>query len=355
MEKKEDHIELHVQKMSPLTQEHLLGHESVEKNLRRLIDENKLPHALLITGPSGIGKATLGFRLSRFLCIYGIKEEQEKIEPDSLYVASTHPLFRRFVQHSFGDFLCVPEEGNTSEIGIDAIRNLIHFLHQTPREGTIRCVLIEDAHLMNRNAANALLKILEAPPSHVFLILVTSKENLMLPTILSRVHKIRLSPLDSTKTREILHRNLETASEEEVNFLEEFSEGSPGFGENVFLLGGKAFYNQLCAFFEGCVLRSKEQHLPFDLIHTFLEKHKNEHLSCDFIYGFILKSLSIFLDLHRKKSFFQKEIDFSMSYEARLALWSRAQHILMEALTFDLDLKQVLSSLFLEIYEAFSA
>ncbi len=342
--------------LSPLTQEHLFGHEEVEKNLRRLIQQNKLPHALLITGPQGIGKATLGFRLSRFLCASGMGEE-ELLEKESLYISSSHPMFRRFVQRSFGDFLAVPEgeETSISEIGIEAIRNLIQFLHQTPREGSVRCVLIDDAHLMNRNAANALLKILEAPPLHVFLILVTSKENFMLPTILSRVHKIRLHPLDKKITRDILRQNLETVTEEEINFLVDFSEGSPGFGQNVHVLGGKAFYDRLVSFFEGCALSPKEQVLPFDLIQVFFEKHKNDRLSTDFIYGFFLKVFGVFLDLQKKDFSAQKEVVFPLSIGERLALWQRVQDILREALAFDLDMKQVLSCVFLEVHEAFSA
>ncbi|HQS83437.1 MAG: hypothetical protein B7Y25_00755 [Alphaproteobacteria bacterium 16-39-46] len=342
--------------VSPLTQEHLLGHETVEKNLRRLIQENRLPHALLITGPQGIGKATLGYRLSRFLCASGMGEEGV-LEKDSLYLSASHPVFRRFVQRSFGDFLAVPEgeETSISEIGIEAIRHLIQFLHQTPREGSVRCVLIDEAHLMNRNAANALLKILEAPPAHVFLILVTSKENFMLPTILSRVHKIRLSPLDKKITRNILRQNLEEVTEEEINFLESFSEGSPGFGQNVHVLGGKVFYDRLISFFEGCALSPKEQVIPFDLIQVFLEKHKNDRLSTDVIYGYFLKVLGMFLGLQKNEFSSQKKMVFLMSIAERLGLWQRVQDILREALAFDLDMKQVLSCVFLEVHKAFSA
>ncbi len=344
--------------LSPLTQEHLFGHEDVEKSLRRLIAHNKLPHALLITGPQGIGKATLAYRLSRFLCVSGKGSESEATEKESLYVPSSHPIFRRFVQRSFGDFLAIPEgeEGAHagSEIGIEAIRNVIQFLHQTPREGDVRCVLIDDAHLMNRNAANALLKVLEAPPNHVFLILVTSKEHFMLPTLLSRVHKIRLSPLEKEEAQTIWRQNIEGITEEDLIFLESFSEGSPGWGKNAQVLGGKAFYDRLISFFEGCAASSKSQDIPFDLIQTFLEKHKNSALSTDFIYGYFLKVLGVFLDFQQKTLASQNEVLFPLLLAERLALWERIQDMLRESLMFDLDMKQVLICIFLKVHEAFS-
>lgn len=345
---------------SPLAQEYLWGHEKVEKRLRRLIKDNKLPHALLLTGPYGIGKETLACRLARFLCV----EEQslflQKNLPEaenSLYLSSSHPLFKRFIQRSFGDFLNVSdleEKTSSSEIGMDAIRNLIQFLHQTPREGKVRCVFINEAHLMNRNAANALLKILEEPPPHVFLILVSSKDHLMLPTLLSRLHKIRLFALDHNTTQKIITQNLKGASDEEINFLVRISKGSPGFAQAVYALGGETFYKQVYVALEALTSPLEREQIPLAVIQNFLEKYKERGLSLDLIYGYFLTILGAFLGLQEQSLPFINRISHSLPIEGRLKLWEDIQSSFKEALEFELDTKQTWMRIFSKIHETFS-
>ena len=148
----------------PKLSEHLIAHGAAEKQLLALIAAKRLPHALLLTGPRGIGKATLAYRLARFLLAppaAGGSLFGEELPAESLHVAPAHPTFRRVAAGSHPDLLVL--EGRGHQGGGDAQGR--EFLSLTPAEGEWRVVIIDCADAMNRSAANALLKTLEEPPS----------------------------------------------------------------------------------------------------------------------------------------------------------------------------------------------
>lgn len=323
---------------SPETQEQLVGHEAIEQNFRELIETNKFPHALLITGPKGVGKATFAYRLVRFLL--AMPHVPQEV-PDGLYLSLTDPVSRRVLQGSHGDFLKISESSSgelLQEIGVESIRQVTHFLHQTAVEGYNRCVLIEDADLMNRNATNALLKCLEEPPEQSFLILISQKEHKLLPTITSRVHKVRLSPLERSKEIPLLRNFLKEEKDSEIEFLTDFSKGSPGIALALHTLGGRSFYEMVLRALEARGSFPKSPLIPLEVIDVMINKHKKEGVSFELIVMCFLEILGKFL--------MKKRDDVHHSFEKNMKVWEDVHIIFNESQKYTLDPKQTLFCVF---------
>jgi DNA polymerase III subunit delta' len=173
----------------------LLGHAAAEATILDALRAGRVHHAWLITGPDGVGKATLGFRFARRLLAGVPSSETLALEP-------THPVFRRVAAGSHADLetieLGVNEKTGRmrSEIVVNDARKIGGFMSLTPAEGGWRVVVVDGAEDMNPSAANAILKVLEEPPSRALLILCCTAPGLLLPTIRSRCRRLRLDPLD---------------------------------------------------------------------------------------------------------------------------------------------------------------
>jgi DNA polymerase-3 subunit delta' len=153
---------------APRANPDLVGHEAAETALRRLFDSGRLPHALLLCGPRGIGKATLAFRFARFVLANGGAPGLD-IGGDSggvLNIAPESGVFRRVAAGGHADLLTVERAYDPrrrrmrSEIVVGDTREIASFLRLTAAEGGWRVVIVDGADEMNRTAANALLKIL---------------------------------------------------------------------------------------------------------------------------------------------------------------------------------------------------
>ncbi len=203
----------------------LLGHLPAEATLAEALRAGRLHHAWLLTGPPGIGKATLGFRFARRLLAGS---------GDGLAVPPTHPTFRRIAAGSHADLLTIERAWDPKrkrlrgEIIVDDVRRVADFLHLTPAEGGWRVVLLDGAEDLNRNAANALLKVLEEPPPRAILLLICAAPGRLLPTIRSRCRRLPLAPLADAVVGELLARYLPEAPEAERARLVTLAEGSIG-------------------------------------------------------------------------------------------------------------------------------
>jgi DNA polymerase-3 subunit delta' len=153
---------------------------------------------------------------------------------DSLYVDPADPVFRRIAVGTHAGLMTV-ERGMDEkrkrmrqEIVVDEVREVSHFLRRTAGEGGWRVVIVDGAEEMNPNAANALLKLLEEPPTGALLLLVSHAAGLLPSTIRSRCRRLRLSPLSVTETETLLATALPEVSAQDRHQLAVMAEGAPG-------------------------------------------------------------------------------------------------------------------------------
>lgn len=176
----------------------LMGHEEAAAMLVGAYRAGKLPHALMFVGPVGIGKATLAFHLAHHLLKYPRHQES----PAQLAIPDpASPLFRQIAQGAHPSVLHLTRPLNErtkaykSVVTVDEIRKVGSFLSLTSHDGGYRVVIVDPADDMNTNAANALLKNLEEPPTRTLFILIVHAPGSLLPTIRSRCQVVRMSPL----------------------------------------------------------------------------------------------------------------------------------------------------------------
>ncbi|HWK43926.1 MAG TPA: DNA polymerase III subunit delta' [Stellaceae bacterium] len=231
----------------------LIGHGATEAALLAASESGRLPHAIILGGPRGIGKATLAFRFTRFLLAGdsagdGLFAAAPKTD---LAIDPEHPTARRVAAAGHADLLTV-ERGldprrkrMRSEIVVDDVREIASFLRLTSAEGGWRIVVIDSADEMNRNATNALLKVLEEPPRQALLLLVCHAPGRLLPTIRSRCRLLRLEPLGETAVVELLRQHRPALPLGEATALARLSEGSIGRAIDLADAGGVDLYRSL--------------------------------------------------------------------------------------------------------------
>jgi DNA polymerase-3 subunit delta' len=205
----------------------LLGHDAAEATILDAMFAGRMHHAWLITGPEGVGKATLAYRFARRLLAGRPTEHSLALDP-------IDPVFKRVAAASHADIKTLEREYDPkrkrvkTQIAIDDVRKIIGFMHLTPAEGGWRVIVVDGAEEMNANSSNALLKVLEEPPPRAVLLLVCSSPGRLLPTIRSRCRRLRLGQLDDDTMHTLLRQYLPALSDGERGRLVSLAEGSPG-------------------------------------------------------------------------------------------------------------------------------
>jgi DNA polymerase III subunit delta' len=256
---------------APRANPDLVGHESVEAELRRLEEAGRLPHAILLTGPRGTGKATLAFRLARFL----FANERHSAAPAAergLGIDPQSGVFHRVAAGGHADLLTIERAYDPrrrrlrGEIVVDDTREVTNFFRLTAAEGGWRIVIIDGAEEMNRNAANALLKVLEDPPRQALLLVISHSPGRLLPTIRSRCRRFVLAPLTSTLVTQLLERYRPELAQLEVAALAALSDGSIGRALDLADADGLALYRSM--------LEMLSQGPPIDVVrlHAFADQ-----------------------------------------------------------------------------------
>ncbi|HPS20428.1 MAG TPA: DNA polymerase III subunit delta' [Candidatus Omnitrophota bacterium] len=202
------------------------GQNNAVKSLTTAIAMGRVANGYLFSGASGVGKAlTVRAFLSELYCV-------EKSGQGACLACSP---CRRIWKNEHPDVVWVkPEE--TKSIKIEQIVTAKEKLHLKPYESERTACIIEEAHMMTREAANALLKVLEEPPGKAVLILVTNKRELLLPTVISRCVDVKFYELASDTVKSILMR--ETGADlRTADIIAALSGGSPGRAIEMFKSG----------------------------------------------------------------------------------------------------------------------
>lgn len=232
--------------LSPATARCVFGHEAAEYEFLSAWNSGRFHHAWLLGGIRGIGKATFAYRVARFL----LTRHHDDIA-ESLDVAPDHPIWRQVSQGAHPDFRLVEKSWDEkrkrrrSEIVVDDVRVVGSFLSKTSGTGGWRVVLIDAADEMNRNAANAVLKVLEEPPKRTVLLLLAHNTARLLPTIRSRCRKVSFRPLEQERLEELLQQHQPQLSMDDVHSLAALAEGSAGRAISLAQSGGLPLYQSL--------------------------------------------------------------------------------------------------------------
>ncbi|HKS19583.1 MAG TPA: DNA polymerase III subunit delta' [Bradyrhizobium sp.] len=180
----------------------LFGHREAETALLDAYRSGRIPHAWLIGGAQGIGKATLAYRMARFVLAHRDPLSAAVQHATSLEVEPTDPVARQIAAEAHGGLLVLERGLNDrgvlrTVITVDETRETISFFGSTAAVEGWRVCIVDTVDELNPNAANALLKILEEPPRQSLFLLVSHAPARALPTILSRCRKLPLRPLSS--------------------------------------------------------------------------------------------------------------------------------------------------------------
>jgi len=213
----------------------LIGHETAEATLLKAWNSSRFPHAWLISGPRGVGKATLAWKAARFVLSQSNGNGQAgglfgdtPLQPDSLDTDPESPLARRMASSGHSDFRVLTKREDKTVIQIEHTREIVDFAYMTPAEGGWKVILIDSVDDMNHNSANALLKALEEPPSKALFLLISHAPGRLLPTIRSRCRALTLSRVPKQGIESLLGELRPTLSGEEKSVLAALGDGSPG-------------------------------------------------------------------------------------------------------------------------------
>ena len=238
----------------------LIGRDTAVAMFRKTLAEGRLAHAWLITGDEGIGKFTFAFYLARIL----LKGENEQSPSGRRISAATHTDLL-VVERGYDE----KRQRYRNEIVIDDIRTVNTFLYRTAAEDGWRVVLIDGAEWMNRNAANALLKILEEPPSRTILFLTSSAPGRLLPTIRSRCRQLELKPLNHEAIKTILLTQYPNLTSDELASVLLSAHGSPGKAFSLLADKNGTIAQCVRQTLEGChALRE------YEIVETILKQEK---------------------------------------------------------------------------------
>jgi DNA polymerase-3 subunit delta' len=193
-------VEAQIAAVHPRETTVLFGHHDAELALLNAYRSGRIPHAWLLGGAQGIGKATLAYRMARFVLAHRNPAGAEVQRAETLAVDPSDPVARHVAAGAHGGLLTLERSLNDkgvmrNVITVDETRETISFFGSTAAVDGWRVCIVDTVDELNPNAANALLKVLEEPPQQSLFLLVSHASARVLPTILSRCRKLMLRPL----------------------------------------------------------------------------------------------------------------------------------------------------------------
>lgn len=261
----------------------VLGQDAAIAEFVQASRRGRLHHGWLLTGPRGVGKATLAWAIARWMLSGAASDDLSVPDgaPESRRITALSEPRLHLIRRPWDE-----KSGRLrAEITVEEIRKLLSFFHLSSAEGGYRIAIIDAADEMNTAAANALLKMLEEPPQNALILLVAHQPARLLPTIRSRCRTLRLAPLAPDPMRRIL--NDAGIGDDEADALATLSGGSAGEALRLAGQGGLGVYQQITDLFatlprldrlaaaklaDQAAQRSKGEGDPFDLTITLLDR-----------------------------------------------------------------------------------
>ena len=231
----------------------LIGQGAAERSFLSAYNAGRLHHGWLITGPRGVGKATLAWRIARFLL--ATPEADGGMfappPPQTLDIPDSHPIVRRLQARSEPRLFLLRRpyddkaERLKADITVDEVRKLKSYFTLSAADGGQRVAIIDAVDDMTVSATNALLKLLEEPPAKVTLLLISHQPARLLPTIRSRCRALRMMPLSADDLSDALTQAGGEVAPEDRTALAELAGGSVGEAFQMTNLEGLRLYGAL--------------------------------------------------------------------------------------------------------------
>lgn len=245
----------------PRETEALFGQDRAETDFLDAYASGRLHSGWMLTGPRGVGKSTLAYRIARFLLAEPPEDQggglfgDAPAAPTSLQVSPDDPDARLVLSGAHPRLFILRRGPNSTGTGlsdmitVDPVRKLKSFFHMSATDGGRRVVILDAADELNKSAANAILKELEEPPARTTLLLVTHQPSRLLPTIRSRCRELRLVPLrPEDMTRALSQAGIDAP---ETEALAALSAGSVGDAIRLVQLDGLRLYAELIEILSG--------------------------------------------------------------------------------------------------------
>lgn len=338
----------------------LLGQAEAEKRLLDAYRSGKMHHAWILGGARGIGKATLAYRLARFIFCY---PDPAQIPNDvcSLQIDSASPVFHRVAAQGHSDLLIIRRSYDEkrkklrTEIRAEEVRQTTRFFSTTSGEGGWRICIVDTANDMNITAANSLLKNLEEPPQKALFLLVSHAPHRLLPTIRSRCCALPMKRLEEDHIREIVMRELEGVADtpaEDLDLAIRLSAGRAGRAIELIKNGGTEVYRDIWALMKEMPDMNPEHSLKLAAKLAPVARQAQFDLFFDLLQNWISRmvrgSLTAFPpEIARGEQEIMQRLTGSGNLASWSALWEKISQSLAEARTLNLDRKQlVLDTLF---------
>lgn len=315
--------------LSPRAQTKLIGHTEAFNQLHKGFMEGTLPACWMLIGQKGIGKSTLAYNLSRYILSKNSTNNEGLNET---------LVTRQIATGSYPNLLTLERSLNADgvlnrEIMIEETRSLLNFLHHSPTVPGWRVVIIDSIDEMNHNASNALLKILEEPPTRVLMLLICHSMGRVLPTLRSRCAKMSLFPLTNTEIEEAFPKEIA----QQLTPLLPLSSGSLGQALQLHNAGGLTFVKQLEQAFRSA-LQGK-----FSVVRSFCEDIVKDvdkyNLILDLIDAYIHSIIT-----SEKSDFLSHK-----SHDHWIRVWQSVHYFSQLVKTSHLDKTQALLAIFMMI------
>jgi DNA polymerase-3 subunit delta' len=346
----------------------VFGHEKAERTFLDGFNSGRLHHGWLITGPKGIGKATLAWKFAKFLLSSDDNSSNDGLFGDDLSASATSldidpekAVIQRIKSGGHGGIICAERSVNSktgklrNDIVIDDIRNIISFFSRTSSEGGWRIAVIDAADEMNINAANALLKVLEEPPEKSILFLIAHSPGKLLPTIRSRCRTLELNPLSDDSVRAMLAHRYPDMDMQTMKTLTAMCAGAPGRAIEMERLGGAAIYQKT---FQTISMLPQ---LNVPAIHQLAGEFAS--IKADAEYRLFIQIFTAFIERITKAGVLSEHpveivenenqhisrISAMARVDKWLELWEKVGHLIQRADAVNLDRKQVIVALFSEL------